>query len=319
VNPETQIDPTEVDEAMQWREKAEHSKLRPNGSTLGELVQPMAEQQDNLTYDPVIFCGCLDQAAKWWWACSLFLKLAGFLFGAIIILLTLPSKPVPYVIALVTLLSEAAILRSDSIKGVAQSLRRKIDFEDGLGWTISREEYSDLIMRSPASVKIKACNKPQAESYFASNEPPGPRRALQNVTESPWWSKHLAEKMGQYCATVIVVATVLAFVILVMTLEGSSVHDTASAVSRVVTSVLMLVLSLGLVKMMLGYFGFAKKSEKAEQKAIEALKAAAPSDVDAVKVMNDYHIPRASAPILPTWVWKWHRDELNKTWKELRM
>ena len=42
------------------------------------------------------------------------------------------------------------------------------------------------------------------------------------------------------------------------------------------------------------------------------------SQRQAAKIMNEYHLSRASAPILPTWIWKYHRDRLNKVWHEYR-
>ena len=55
----------------------------------------------------------------------------------------------------------------------------------------------------------------------------------------------------------------------------------------------------------------------AKQAADRALQAT-PDELGAFKVMYDYHLNRAAGPLIPTWIWKMRKDELNQTWKEHR-
>jgi hypothetical protein len=91
------------------------------------------------------------------------------------------------------------------------------------------------------------------------------------------------------------------------------------AISRVVTSLITLVLSLGIVRLMLGYYAFSRKSGRVEDSADKLLNTENIDQIDAVKLMSEYHVARATAPVMPTWMWKLKRDELNKLWSELRV
>jgi fumarate reductase subunit C len=282
----------------------------------------MAEVTSMDKYNPWSLCYHLDETAKFWWGTSVTMKLAGFMVGVFALVFNWPARPMPFILAALTVLSEIFSYRSDSIRGTAQGLRRKLDLKDGLGWDIPNAELSDLVVRSPASVKKKASSKPPNDPYFASQEMAGPRRAIENVSESAWWSKHLAEKMYTHCLLTLIVTVATALVALIVTVQaasGSAPLDTLSIVARVVTALLMLALSLGLLKLTTGYYGLSKKAARTEEGAERLLITSSNIElVDALKIISEYHLARASAPIVPTWIWKWNQRELNVIWEELR-
>jgi hypothetical protein len=41
-------------------------------------------------------------------------------------------------------------------------------------------------------------------------------------------------------------------------------------------------------------------------------------NVDVLKLWQDYQLARASAPIVPTWIWKKREKKLNKLWLTYR-
>ncbi len=233
-------------------------------------------------------------------------------------MLPLSAERVPFIVAALTLISELGWYRSEAIKSRAQRLRRKLDLQDSLGWQMSGAEFSDLLMRCPRSVKNRARADRSNEPYFASKEPPGPRRALQNVSESAWWSKHLAERMGHICLTVVILGVITAVVILDIALQTVGQADTRASVARVVTALLMFLLSIGIIGLTLGYYSLARNAGHSEQVATGLVDSGHADIVDAVKIMNEYHVSRAIGPIIPTWIWKLRRSELNATWARYR-
>src|SRR5258708_28366333 len=142
----------------------------------------------------------LDDCAKWWWGASLTLKALGFATG-ILIFLPVAQEPLPFLVAAFTILAELTTVRSDSLKGTAQGVRRKLDLQDSFGWEIPSTEFSDLLVRCPQSVKARAQRDNATAPYFASTEPAGPTRALHNLSESAWWTKHLAQSMPRIATT----------------------------------------------------------------------------------------------------------------------
>lgn len=165
--------------------------------------------------------------------------------------------------------------------------------------------------------KDRARKHPVTEPYFASKEPAGPVRALWNVSESAWWTKHLAQSMATYCWGTVILGIIVSFIILIVALQATSTHTTQVNVARIVTALLMLFLSLGLIKLAIGYSSLSKNSGSSEAAAERALQTT-PEELSAFKVMYDYHLNRAADPLIPTWIWKMRRDELNQTWNEHR-
>jgi len=269
----------------------------------------------NNALSPLALAQALDHCAKRWWGASLLTKLVGFAIGACINLL--PPEPVPFVVAACTVLAEFCLYRSDAIKSTAQQFRRKLDLQDGFGWQIPNTDLSDLLVRCSSWVKKRARTHPVTEPYFASTDPPGPARALRNVSESAWWTKHLSERMATYCWSTVILGVIGSFASLIVTLQATSTHTAQVNVARIVTAFLMLFLSLGLIKLAIGYSGLSKNSASSEAAAERALQTT-PEELAAFKVMYDYHLNRAAGPLIPTWIWNMREGELNQTWKEDR-
>ena len=275
----------------------------------------MAENQ--VIYDPWALCKCLDHSSKWWWGMSLAFKGGAFLIGLGVFFPQVYSGPIPFVVAALTIASELAGYSMERVRGIAQGLRRKLEACDSLGWEISNREMSDLLARCSGSVKKRVKREVTGEKYFASKEEPGPKRTIENVMESGWWSKHLSESMFWTCSMVIGIAVVGSLVALVVSILAFTDHNSLNSVARIVTSVLLLGLSCGLVRLAVSYFGFGQKAGQIEVQA-ERLLAKKVVLIDAVKLLHEYQLARSSAPIIPEWIWKWRRDELNALWVEYR-
>jgi hypothetical protein len=127
------------------------------------------------------------------WGVGLTAKFLVFAAGAAVVLYPANAKTIGFATLILGLIAEAILWRSDKWKGDAQSLHRKLDFEDGLGWPVTNSEIADLLARYPG--KLDSMTESGKGSYFASTEPPGVKRAFQNLCESSWWSMHLAESM----------------------------------------------------------------------------------------------------------------------------
>jgi len=270
------------------------------------------------TYDPWILGQCLDRSAKWWWACSLILKALAFGVGVTVIFSAVPAKPIPFIVAVLTAVSELAAYRMEFVRGTAQRLRRKLDMLDSFAWEITGREFSDLLARCSTSVKKCAGQQTRPEPYFASQERAGARRGLENVIESAWWSKHLSETMLWTCTAIVSLAVFGSIVMMIVSLLSITNQDILSAVARIVTSGLLLVVSMGLVRLAVGYHSFARTSEHVENQAETMLSKKRIGETDVVKLVHEYQLARAAAPIIPEWVWRWRRGELNALWTEFR-
>ena len=270
-----------------------------------------------LRHDPRKLCNAYFSLAKRWWGAALFFKACVILVSAVVIWFSILSKTSPFLALSLELASEWFAWRSDRAKSIAETLLRKLDYRDAFGWEISKSELSDVLARSSGKLRRRIPPEDHRENYFASSEFVGSVRALQNLQESAWWSKHLAEKMGRYTLAGTIVATLSSLLILVTTVGTLQNFEMRASVGRVVTAVLMLAVSLGLVRLTLGYYDFAQRAHRTEERATEFLKVGC-TEIDAIKLYNDYHLDRAVAPLVPDRVWKWNRDQLNELWDNYR-
>lgn len=278
----------------------------------------MANSSNQVKHNPRALCQVYFTLAKRWARFSLVCKLAGFLVGVLTVLLPLVPAYAPVLVFMLAMMADWLAWRSDTHKGIAEAWLRKLDGRDSFDWAISGAELSDLLMRSPSKVDKLVIAKALSEEYFASKEPPGTTRALENLQESAWWSKHLSERMRNYylAGTCLLVAS--AVLVLLISVQAIDNKQTLSSLGRIVTSVLTLVFSLNLFRSVLGYHNFSVKAGQIEKSTENLLASQGVQESEAIKLMSEYQLARASAPLIPTWLWNRMEGELNATWKQYR-
>lgn len=272
---------------------------------------------------------CLGREGKWWWRLSLSFKGISFLVGALTLMFpSFPQGVMPFILLGFAILAEVFNYLADRIFGMSHSFRAKLDLQDSLGWEISPSEYSDFLADLPESVKDLA-QKPLTDGdrrgqYFASKNAQGPERALENVEESAWWSKILAKKMTRSCLVLLLVTVLASLVGMILTVYTIGVLGTSAGsngllgIARISTSFLMLLISLGTIKLTLGYYSFSVKAEKVEKHSDRLLNGKKIDLMEAVKTVHEYHLARIVAPPIPDWIWRKNEKELNKLFKRRR-
>jgi hypothetical protein len=267
-------------------------------------------------HNPEAVRNTLFAKCKWWLGIALSLKAAVFVGGALTILLSVGSGFAPIVIGLVAAASELAMWRSDWVKGIAETLHRKLDLEDSFGWRITNADLRDLLAR--IDIDLSDLAEPTEANYFASKSPPSDQRALENLQESAWWSKHLAESMWKICLGAICALIVGCILLLLTSVHAVKDQAVLSEVGKVVTSAILLIFSLSLLRFTVGYFLFSKKAEKAEERAKTLVATSSVGNIEAIKLWQEYQLARASAPLVPTRIWKLREKRLNALWRDYR-
>lgn len=257
--------------------------------------------------------------AKRWWGISIALKMLIFLVGVVAVVIPAWSKPLPFVVGSLILASELATLYTEHLGGTSQGLRRKFDLMDSFGEGVSSNELADLAAKFPKHVgEGGGGSDSPVDRYFVSYLDPGDARAAENVLESSWWSKHLAARMALIYSAVSTVTVIGSLASLVAALVAVNRQETAVAVARVVTSTLLLLFSLGFVKYIKGYHDFSRKCGQVEQKATAMLKKSRIKPGESVWLWYEYHLARAVAPMIPTWLWSGRRASMNESFEMVR-
>lgn len=294
------------------------------GSKSLALISPIMDNSNphNFEHDPRILARVFYNKAKLQWCVALSLKFIAALLGIILVVTRAPLSTSPIIVFLLAFISEIMQWRSDVHKGCGESITRKIEYHNGFGWPFPAKDMLDNLMKLPAKTRDYIASSIE-DNYFASQSNISPQRALENLRESSWWS---SQQMG----TVIWAYSLSSGLVFALSLFSlfysiSTVSSHANAVaaqnsletvSKVITSVLSLVLSLGFFKLIVGCVSFKLKSEQVEQNCIHLLKSKDLTEIDAIKTLHEYQLSRAAAPLIPDIVWKIRGKSLNEYWNK---
>jgi hypothetical protein len=220
-----------------------------------------------------------------------------------------------FLAALLVVFDAVFIWQSDKLRENAEITLRKFEFFSALGWEISPRELANLLAAAPKSVK-RAARSDEKYSYFASDKNKGPKKLLENLEESAWWSKHQAKRMSKYVGSVGGAMMFLAFITLIISLQSSLSQTADEIIAKVIISVIVFMFSGGYVRLAFDYNLFANQADKTEEDAFQLCSEKNVSEIQAIKLLHDYQIDRANSPLIPSWLWKMMNKELNELWNE---
>jgi hypothetical protein len=286
---------------------------------------------NNRQHNPELIRNALFARCKLYWGAALGVKLLVFILGIIVVVAPIDGKVIALVGLVLAAMSELLVWQSDKWKGAAHGLHRKLDLENAFGWYISENELLDYLARYPGDTD--ALIGKSTGSYFASVETPGPKRAIENLRESSWWSMHLAESMF-WRSIIVMIGIGLGCLMLLnlsvsnlaqsqgkttITSTSSTSSESASGVKvqtiKIVTSAILFIFSYGLLKFATGYYGFSAKSKQIKESADRLLQSDKLDQIQVIKLWQDYHLAREASPMMPTWIWKLRQKRLNALWK----
>jgi hypothetical protein len=210
--------------------------------------------------------------------------------------------------------------RADYLKGEYQSLLRKFEFFDGLGWLITARERSEWLLSLSGKQRQEVTSSDRMpQHYFSSKKPASALRLLENLEESAWWSKHL----GKFTSFVIGFFTIFvmfgSFAVLLIAIQSAVNQATLVNIVKVIVSVLAALFSIGFVRLAFDYWFFSQSSAKFEEASGKLLDNGTVIDQEeATKLLHEYQIARSGAPMIPNWAWKLNEKKLNAIWAQQR-
>ena len=251
--------------------------------------------------------------AKRLWTIANLLRVAAFLVGAWAVFLTTPPLYLPQFLFVIVVTAEMVQWRSDVIKSRCESLLRKLDLCRSFDIPVSPADKRDIVAYLPKSLRKRFSDSEMTDDYFTGSAPPGGRKAVENLVESAWYTKRQANIMVVVCFILSVFVVGVALVALVLTSNEVQNAATRGSVTKVVTSWMLLIFSLGMFKHGWAYYKLAEQSDRTYNTGEHLLRGEV-ADTDAVKQWYEYQIGRASSPLLPEWLWKIKQDDLNDAW-----
>lgn len=225
------------------------------------------------------------------------------------------NKVFAIIAAIFVVLNAVFIWQSDRLRENAETMLRKFETYNSLGWGISGREIASLLAGAPHKVK-QAARSTEEYTYFASESIKNPNKLLENLEESTWWSKHLARRMAKYVGAFGIATMSLAFVSLIAALQSSLPNATSENIAKIIISIIVFMFSGGYIRMAFDYNLFANQASMIEETAFRLRTEKEVLEIEAIKLLHDYQIDRANSPLLPSWLWKTMNKELNLLWNE---
>lgn len=262
--------------------------------------------------------------AKRWYLFYILSQLGVLAVAVASVLIELPTL-VSVVIAFVgVLVTECVRWRSDWWKGEGDSAKRRWELADGLGMAIDDGTIADWLAARPAGFLDDVSDDELSGSAFDSEEPPKPRRLVENTEESAWWSKHESRLMAWYLGAALAILLTAIFTALTTSISrlqsGSVAADpkAAQTIGAIICIVLTFVFSINIVRLLVEFIMFYHSSKATTQRCRQLLHSGKTAERDALLVLFDYQISRNNAALLPTLIWKIHGPHLRAEWKRFR-
>lgn len=252
--------------------------------------------------------------AKRLWTAANVCRIAAFVIGACAVFIAKPPLYLPQILLVVVVTAELFQWRSDVLKGRSESLLRKLDLCRSFDIPVSPADKRDIIAYLPKTLRKRFSDSELQDKYFTSSTPAGPRKAMENLVESAWYTREQARMMVVVCLVLTVLVVGIAIASLIVTSNEVQNAATRTNIAKVVTSWLLLIFSLGTFKHGWAYYKLVERSERTYTTGEHLLRGEV-AEADAVKQWYEYQIGRASSPLLPEWLWKLKQDGLNDAWQ----
>jgi hypothetical protein len=262
--------------------------------------------------------------AKRWYSAYLLFQFAVLIFAVISIFAELNPNLSAVIAFLAVLATETVRWRSDCWKSEGEAALRKWEMADGLDVAVDRTYIADWLAAKPKGFLADVNDADVQGSEFDSGQTHGPLRVVKNTQESAWWSKHLSNRMVVYLSVILLLIIVAAFIALTLcigSLKNASAQPNITVVQNVggiLCSVLVFVFSINIVRLLMEFWTFAMEAKEILNRCAGLLGRSDLTERNALSVLHDYQTARSSAPLLPTFVWKFHCNHLREQWTDFR-
>lgn len=229
----------------------------------------------------------------------------------------------PIILVVLVVAAEYLSYLSDTTKGQAEQFARATDYHDSLGWAIKEPQRLAAATLTSAKKRAEVAKKRGDTVYFESKAPVGALRGVQNTKQSAWYTAQQAEGLKKLMWVLVYLTGLSAvgyFLLALLPLVGTVVPDRAAALGGVVktsSALATAALSLGLVRLAIGYGRASQGATRAYEQALDYEKRGDElTEQDAIYLLATYHLTRASMPVIPEWWWDHHAKRLNELWDQ---
>ena len=255
-----------------------------------------------------------NRAELYWWislALSLGIPLATFAT----IIFKIPEIQVT--IGFIAVLSPFGVVWLREIAGdksiKADRCRRSILYADGLGHDIAPEEL----------LRIKACtlngNIKAADfekPYYDSRYDPGPKRLIDIVKQSAFFTSHLAEIVSGYLTRILIVLGIALIAIVYFGLPKLAGSQNLALIAKSATIIISTLYAGDILWLKLKYSDLHRESESTITQSAAMIQRQELTESEAFRLVEEYHLTINLNPPIPNYVYKKHAQRLNGIYRE---
>jgi hypothetical protein len=260
--------------------------------------------------------------AKRWYLGYLGCQLAVLIFALLCVVVAVDPRLIALVALMGVLATESVRWRSEFWKSQGELAKRRWEFVDGFGQAIRDGFIADWLACRPTGFLNDVTAEEIRGSAFDSTAPPGPRRVIENVIESAWWTKHESRLMAWYLGAVL--ALLFAAILLILSISIGALGSDASAMERarnvgaMICAVLAFVFSINVVRLLVAFIALFCSTKSLLARGCTDFSRDNVGEREALLLLFDYQTARSDAPLLPTFIWKLHGKHLRQEWHRFR-
>ena len=275
-----------------------------NADCMG-IVEGIVEGVVNRAYDK----------AKRWAGSVIGLQTTLFIAGVAAIFFPGFTLSYPWIALPLALVGAWMSGQSAKFKGMAECAKRQHEYLAGFGVAPSGAMLADLRVSLPKELPQELDCLLREGITYSSGKLPGAVRVLENLCESGWFTKHLANWCACGLRAMFLGTVVIAVGLLLLSATSLSGTPVGVVAAKFVAATLIFLISIGTLRSWLAYASLSQKAGDIDASAERLLASGDLDSFEAQRLLAEYQLSRASAPLVPTWVWRLRRDTLNKNWE----
>lgn len=199
-------------------------------------------------------------------------------------------------------------------KIISDRARRIILFIDGLGYKATKKMLTDL--KANFTVSNDKGKKWEDEKYFQSDLTPGYKRLAIILQENIFFSKNLFKYSSKYSFGFFITLFAILIILILLLLPFFENTSLSIQFGRIIIITLIFLASSNFAGKTIKFYEAYNSIDRIDERLESYLKFPDESENDLLIIFADYNTIVELAPLIPTLIYKYHKDNLNRLWEQ---
>lgn len=205
---------------------------------------------------------------------------------------------------------------SGSHFSLGEEIRRLAMLQDGLG--IRPPEIQIAKLRERVG-KSQVVEPDYLGPYYESRLPAGPKRLLEIIEESAFFTHSLARTTATVLWITVCIGLFIVVISFVVFVQAGIPRSALEAAAKIVVISMTFWAAGDLASMALRFGSLARASERVLDRCPNLLAQKDDVQDEAHIIIGEYNCAVIQAPSIPTVIYRWRQDTLNEAWRNRRI